>query len=209
MESERVAKYLFQAMTLLTLWGVAKVPHFNRQVLADLLGHPEHLIHFVELEVGGGFGVRGEFYPEDLLVPWAARRLGRPVQWIEDRREHFMATNHSRQQAHDIEIGFDADGRIVALLDRFVVDLDIRLSDARSADTDALALTVEYGTLAAAVAEIVGGEPVRLLERLASLIADRVLAEPRARYVEVTVRKPHVALPQVVTETAVTLTRHA
>ena len=92
---------------------------------------------------------------------------------------------------------------------RCVVDLDIRLSDARSADTDDLALTVDYGSLTAAVAEIVGGEPVHLLERLASLIADRVLAEPRARYVEVTVRKPHVALPQVVTETAVTLTRHA
>ncbi|HMO00202.1 MAG TPA: dihydroneopterin aldolase [Miltoncostaeaceae bacterium] len=92
---------------------------------------------------------------------------------------------------------------------RFVVDIDIRLSDARSADTDDLALTVDYATLAAAVADIVGGEPVRLLERLASLIADRVLSEPRARYVEVTVRKPHVALPQVVTETAVTLTRHA
>ncbi|HTI33043.1 MAG TPA: dihydroneopterin aldolase [Miltoncostaea sp.] len=92
---------------------------------------------------------------------------------------------------------------------RFVIDIDIRLSDARSAETDDLALTVDYGTLAAAVAEIVGGEPVQLLERLASLIADRVLAEPRARYVEVTVRKPHVALPQVVTETAVTLTRHA
>ncbi|MGH7312645.1 MAG: xanthine dehydrogenase family protein molybdopterin-binding subunit, partial [Candidatus Rokuibacteriota bacterium] len=108
---------------VLRLWGVAKVPHFNRRVLADLLGHPEHLIHFVELEVGGGFGVRGEFYPEDLVVPWAARRLGRPVQWIEDRREHLMATNHSRQQHHDIEIGFDVDGRIVALVDRFMVDM--------------------------------------------------------------------------------------
>ncbi|HET9489765.1 MAG TPA: xanthine dehydrogenase family protein molybdopterin-binding subunit [Methylomirabilota bacterium] len=108
---------------VLGLWGVAKVPHFNRRVLADLLGHPEHLIHFVELEVGGGFGVRGEFYPEDLIVPWAARRLGRPVQWIEDRREHLMATNHSRQQEHDIEIGFDGDGRIVALVDRFTVDM--------------------------------------------------------------------------------------
>jgi carbon-monoxide dehydrogenase large subunit len=105
------------------LWGVAKVPHFNRRVLADLLGHPEHLIHFVEMEVGGGFGVRGEFYPEDLVVPWAAMRLGRPVQWIEDRREHLMATNHSRQQYHDIEIGFDRDGRIVALADRFMADM--------------------------------------------------------------------------------------
>jgi aerobic carbon-monoxide dehydrogenase large subunit len=108
---------------MLRLWGVAKVPHFNRRVLADLLGHPEHLIQFVELEVGGGFGVRGEFYPEDLVVPWAAMRLGRPVQWIEDRREHLMATNHSRQQDHDIEIGFDADYRIVALVDRFTVDM--------------------------------------------------------------------------------------
>ena len=108
---------------VIKLWGVAKVPHFNRQVLADLLDYPEHLIQFVELEVGGGFGVRGEFYPEDLLVPWAAMRLGRPVQWIEDRREHLMATNHSRQQWHETEIGFDRDGRIVALVDRFITDM--------------------------------------------------------------------------------------
>lgn len=92
---------------------------------------------------------------------------------------------------------------------RFVIDIDIQLADTRSADSDDLALTVDYGGLSAAVAEIVGGEPVALLERLAGLIADRVLAEPRARYVEVTVRKPHVALPQVVTETSVTLRRHA
>jgi aerobic carbon-monoxide dehydrogenase large subunit len=108
---------------VLSLWGVAKVPHFNRRVLADLLDHPEHLIRFVELEVGGGFGVRGEFYPEDLVVPWAARRFRRPVQWIEDRREHLMAANHSRQQYHDVEIGFDANLRIVALADRFMVDM--------------------------------------------------------------------------------------
>ena len=57
------------------------------------------------------------------MIPWVAMRLGRPVQWIEDRREHLMATNHSRQQYHDIEIGFDRDGRIVALADRFVVDM--------------------------------------------------------------------------------------
>jgi carbon-monoxide dehydrogenase large subunit len=108
---------------LLRLWGVAKIPHFNRRVLADLLGYPEHLIQFIEMEVGGGFGVRGEFYPEDFLVPWTAKRLGRPVHWIEDRREHLMAANHSRQQYHDIEIGFDRDRRIVALVDHFVVDM--------------------------------------------------------------------------------------
>jgi carbon-monoxide dehydrogenase large subunit len=108
---------------VLTIWGVAKVPHFNRRVLADLLGHPEHLIRFVELEVGGGFGVRGEFYPEDFVIPWAAMRLGRAIQWVEDRREHLMATNHSRQQFHEIEIGVNRDGTILALADRFLADL--------------------------------------------------------------------------------------
>ena len=114
----------FEAGTgVLRLWGVAKVPHFNRRVLADLLEYPEHLIQFVELEVGGGFGIRGEFYPEDLLVPWTAMRIGRPVQWIEDRREHLMAANHSRQQWHETELGFDANGKIVALVDRFLTDM--------------------------------------------------------------------------------------
>ena len=115
---------VFEAGTgMLRLWGVAKVPHFNRRVLADLLEYPEHLIQFVELEVGGGFGIRGEFYPEDLLVPWTAMRIGRPVQWIEDRREHLMAANHSRQQWHETELGFDANGKIVALVDRFLTDM--------------------------------------------------------------------------------------
>jgi carbon-monoxide dehydrogenase large subunit len=108
---------------VLSVWGVAKVPHFNRRVLSELLNHPEHLIRFVELEVGGGFGVRGEFYPEDFLIPWAAMHLGRPIRWVEDRREHFMAANHSRQQLHEVEIGVRRNGTIVALKDRFLADL--------------------------------------------------------------------------------------
>ena len=108
---------------VLSAWGPTKVPHFNRRVLSELIGHPESLIRFVEPEVGGGFGVRGEFYPEDFLIPWAAMRLGRPVHWIEDRREHLMATNHSRQQHHEVEIGVDREGTILALRDRIAVDL--------------------------------------------------------------------------------------
>ena len=107
----------------LTVWGPTKVPHFNRGVLSDLLGWPEHLVRFVETDVGGGFGIRGEFYPEDFLVPWAAMRLRRPVQWVEDRREHLLAANHSREQLHEIEIGADRDGRIVALVDRIYADM--------------------------------------------------------------------------------------
>jgi carbon-monoxide dehydrogenase large subunit len=108
---------------VLTAWGPSKVPHFNRQVLAKLLDYPEHLIHFLEPDVGGGFGVRGEFYPEDFLIPWAALRLARPIHWIEDRREHLMATNHSRQQHHEVEIGVERDGTMLALTDRITVDL--------------------------------------------------------------------------------------
>lgn len=117
-----LAAYDVAARTL-TMWGVTKVPHFNRSVLARMLGHPEHLVRFVETEVGGGFGVRGEFYPEDFLVPWAAMRLGRPVRWMEDRCEHFVATNHSREQWHDVEIGATSDGRIIALTDTIHADM--------------------------------------------------------------------------------------
>jgi dihydroneopterin aldolase len=90
---------------------------------------------------------------------------------------------------------------------RFVVDLDIELAEAVSTRTDALADTVDYASLADAVQALVSGPPVALLERLAGMIADLVLEDPRARAVSVTVRKPHVALRPTVAETAVTLTR--
>jgi carbon-monoxide dehydrogenase large subunit len=72
----------------LTVSGAAKVPHFNRRTLAQMLGLPESAVDLIENDVGGGFGARGEFYPEDFLIPFTARHLGRPVMWIEDRREH-------------------------------------------------------------------------------------------------------------------------
>jgi dihydroneopterin aldolase len=94
-----------------------------------------------------------------------------------------------------------------ALGQRFVVDVEIALAGDAAARTDALSDTVDYAALSDAVAEIVGGEPVALLERLAGLIAERVLQEPLAMGVTVTVRKPHVALRHPVAETAVTLRR--
>jgi dihydroneopterin aldolase len=90
---------------------------------------------------------------------------------------------------------------------RFVVDVVLHLPDCPAADTDDLSDTVDYGVLAAAVAEVVEGPPVALIERLAGLIADRALADPRVEIAEVTVRKPHVALPQPVSEASVTIVR--
>jgi CO/xanthine dehydrogenase Mo-binding subunit len=103
----------------LTLWGGTKVPHFNRAVVAQFLGLPEHAVHFVQTDVGGSFGVRGELYPEDLLVPLLALRTGRPVQWIEDRGEHLRAANHSREQEHELTIGLRRDGTIAGVHDCF------------------------------------------------------------------------------------------
>lgn len=108
---------------VLTVWGPTKVIHRTRKILSDLLKLPEGRIRCVEPDVGGGFGFRGEFFPEDFLVPWAALQLSRPVRWIEDRQEHFLATNHSRQQWHELEIGFDAEGRLLAMRDRILMDM--------------------------------------------------------------------------------------
>ncbi len=104
------------------IFGMTKVPVFNQGVLASMLGMPSELIHVHAIDAGGGFGVRGEFYPEDFLVPWLALRLRRPVKWTEDRAEHLVAANHSRQQSHRIAAAFDADGLILGLRDDIVHD---------------------------------------------------------------------------------------
>ena len=99
----------------LTVWGPTKVTHHNRGILASMLKMPERQIHFIEPDVGGGFGIRGEFYPEDFLVPFAAMKVGRPVKWIEDRLEHLMGSNHSRELLCDIEIATKRDGQILGI----------------------------------------------------------------------------------------------
>ena len=99
----------------LELHGAAKVPHRNKETLIRMLGLAPERIHLHEGHVGGGFGIRGELYPEDLLVLLAARRLGRPVKWIEDRQEHLMAANQGREQRHRARLAVDGEGRILAL----------------------------------------------------------------------------------------------
>ena len=99
----------------LTVYGMTKLLHYNRQVIAAFLKLPEHNLHFIENDIGGGFGIRGELYPEDFLIPFASVRLGRPVKWIEDRREHLMAANHSREVSCEVEIAARRDGTLLAL----------------------------------------------------------------------------------------------
>lgn len=96
-----------------TVWGAAKVKHFNRRILSSLLGMPEERIRCIEGDVGGGFGARGEFYPEDYLIPWLAIELRRPVKWVEDRRENLIALNHSREQEWEVEYAAAKDGELL------------------------------------------------------------------------------------------------
>ena len=107
----------------LRLWGAAKVTHFNKRVLVRAFGLPDAAVELIQLDVGGGFGARGELYPEDYLVPIASRRAGRPVKWIEDRQEHLMAANHSRDIVCSLEIAAGRDGTILALRGEIVADL--------------------------------------------------------------------------------------
>ncbi len=112
-----------RARRMLEVFGPTKVPHTNRAVLATMLGMGEAQIRFAEPDVGGSFGVRGEFYPEDFLIPWLALRLGRPIRWIEDRVEHFAAINHSRQMDFEVTAAADATGGITAFDVRLVADM--------------------------------------------------------------------------------------
>jgi carbon-monoxide dehydrogenase large subunit/6-hydroxypseudooxynicotine dehydrogenase subunit gamma len=99
----------------LVIWGATKVPHFNRRVLSQMLGMPLSRISMRKSDAGGGFGVRGEFYSEDFLVPYLARKTRRPVKWTEDRQENLVATNHSREQRHRLEAAFDEEHRLLGL----------------------------------------------------------------------------------------------
>ena len=115
METRGLAASYDPGREQLTVWGETKVPHYNRGVLSSLLQLPEHRIHFVEPDVGGGFGVRGEFYPENFLVPFAAMKTGRPVKWTEDRAEHLISANHSREHVCEMELAVKNDGTITGM----------------------------------------------------------------------------------------------
>jgi carbon-monoxide dehydrogenase large subunit len=111
-----------EAGDILEMHGAAKVPHWNRDTLAQMLGRERESVQLFEGHVGGGFGIRGEIYPEDVLVCAAALKFCRPIKWIEDRREHLIAANHSREQHHKIRAAIDARGQILAIDDEFFHD---------------------------------------------------------------------------------------
>ncbi len=122
MECRGAVAHVDSSTGVLIMDGAAKVPFWNRDAIAAMVGLPPQRVALREGHVGGGFGPRGELYPEDVLVCLAAVRLGVPVKWIEDRQEHLMACNHSRDQRHRLRAAVDPDGVITALDGTFWLD---------------------------------------------------------------------------------------
>jgi carbon-monoxide dehydrogenase large subunit len=121
----------------LVVWDTNARPHLIRSYLAEMLSLPLESIRVISPDMGGSFGTG--VFPEDALIPFCSLALGRPVRWIEDRAENLAATRHARDQAHDLELAYDGEGRILALRDRYLVDVGAY---------NAYAITVSYNTAA-------------------------------------------------------------
>jgi carbon-monoxide dehydrogenase large subunit len=106
----------------LTVWSSTQLPHFLRWRLASLLGLPEHNVRVIAPDVGGSFGLKAPVSPEELLVAWLAVRLGRPVRWLEERREQLLAAPQAKEQLIQLAAAVDADGRLLGLRARVVGD---------------------------------------------------------------------------------------
>ena len=106
----------------LTMWSSTQVPHSLKATLVGYLGLPENAVRVIAPDVGGAFGVKLQPYPEEIVLGLAAERVGRPIKWVEDRYEHFLASTHGREQYHDVEVGYDDDGMILAIRDHAVTN---------------------------------------------------------------------------------------
>jgi aerobic carbon-monoxide dehydrogenase large subunit len=122
LECRGVLAWVEPKTNILTVWSSTQMPHLVRRQIAAQLDLPEERVRVIAPDIGGGFGPKVFAYPEEMLVPFLALELGRPVKWIEDRTEHFISTAHGRDQLHDVEMAFDETGRILALRDRFLLD---------------------------------------------------------------------------------------
>ncbi|WP_214366980.1 xanthine dehydrogenase family protein molybdopterin-binding subunit [Pseudonocardia sp. H11422] len=107
----------------LVLYTATQIPHLIRTGLADVLGLPEHRIQVIAPDVGGGYGIKGHLFPEEVACCMASMALGRPVKWIEDRAEHFVGAMHSREHTHRVRVGYDDEGVIQALDAEILVDV--------------------------------------------------------------------------------------
>jgi carbon-monoxide dehydrogenase large subunit len=122
METRAIAARWDGDLGQITVWSTTQAPQILRRLLARYLAMPEHAVRVVTQDIGGGFGPKAIVYAEDILVPFLTRTLGRPVRFVETRREHLLAVTQERDQWHDVEIGLTREGRILAVRDTFAHD---------------------------------------------------------------------------------------
>lgn len=122
LETRATVAHYDRALDQLIVWDTTQGPVGVRNALAGVLGLPRERVRVIAGDVGGGFGPKMAFYPEEILVPYAALRLGRPVRWVESRGESFLATTSEREQIHDVAVAADAEGRLLGLLDNFLYE---------------------------------------------------------------------------------------
>jgi len=122
MENRGVIAEYDPADEVLTVWTSTQIPHLVRTGLADFLGVPEHRIRVIGPDVGGGFGIKGHLFPEEIVLAALAMQVQRPVKWIEDRREHLLACIHAREHDHHLQVAYQPDGEVVGLRARIYVD---------------------------------------------------------------------------------------
>ncbi len=122
LEGRGIVAWVEPKTNILTVWSSTQMPHLVRRQVAAQLDLPEETVRVIAPDIGGGFGPKVFVYPEEVLIPFLVLQLGRPVKWIEDRREHFLSTAHGRDQVHDVEVAFDEGGRILAFRDRLLLD---------------------------------------------------------------------------------------
>jgi aerobic carbon-monoxide dehydrogenase large subunit len=122
METRAIAARWDGDLGQITVWSTTQAPQILRRLLARYLAIPEHAVRVVTQDIGGGFGPKAIVYAEDILVPFLTRTLGRPVRFVETRREHLLAVTQERDQWHDVEIGLTREGRILAVRDTFAHD---------------------------------------------------------------------------------------
>lgn len=123
METRGVVADYNKSSKTLTVWASSQNPHILRNILAALIGHPQHQVRVIVPEVGGGFGSKIDVYPEEMIASVAARKLGRPVKWIEDRSENIAVTVHGRDQVDYVEVAATREGKITALKVHGISDL--------------------------------------------------------------------------------------
>ena len=132
-----------------TLWNTSQNPHVARLVIAAFVGMaPEHKLRVIAPDVGGGFGSKIFIYPEEVVALWASRRVGRPVKWVSDRSEAFLADAHGRDHVTHAEMAFDADGKILGLRVKTIANLGAYMSMFSSAVPTYLYATLLSGQYA-------------------------------------------------------------